>query len=332
MPAKKDTEYLSVSSRVRAMENRLLTRDKLEQMIDAADDAQALKVLADCGFGEVADTESASLEQALHTAMTSVYRDLAAILPDPLLLDLFRMKYDYHNAKVLLKSARVGRPAERLLLGGGRYDPAQLAADQASGSLGDGYSPAFRAALDAAAQCLADSGDAQTADMILDRAYYAEQQALALQCAGPFTQDYLRLSVDATNLRICVRCTRLDKDAAFLADALLDGGNVPKDQLVKAGGEAGSLFRSGPLSDAASLADTLTRPDGAPLTAFERECDDALMRFARACRRVPFGEEVVVGYLLALDAELTAVRIVMAGRRAGLEPDVTRQRLRVCYL
>ena len=49
----KDTEYLRISSRVRAMENRLMTRERLERMIDARDNAEALKVLAECGYGEL---------------------------------------------------------------------------------------------------------------------------------------------------------------------------------------------------------------------------------------------------------------------------------------
>ena len=34
----KDTDYLSISTRVRAMENRLLTRERMERMIDARTD------------------------------------------------------------------------------------------------------------------------------------------------------------------------------------------------------------------------------------------------------------------------------------------------------
>ena len=49
-------------------------------------------------------------------------------------------------------------------------------------------------------------------------------------------------------------------------------------------------------------------------------------------RRTAFGEEVVAGYLFAREAELTAIRTVMAGRMAGLSGDVIRQRLRKSYV
>ncbi len=41
----RDTDYLTISARVRAMENRLVTRERMERMIEAKDHAEAAKVL-----------------------------------------------------------------------------------------------------------------------------------------------------------------------------------------------------------------------------------------------------------------------------------------------
>lgn len=332
MSAKKDTDYLSVSSRIRFMETRLLTRERLERMIDATEDAQVLKVLAECGYGELPDTHPATLDAALRAAQTALYQELAALVPDVRILDVLRATYDYHNVKVLLKARRTNQNANRLLLSGGRYRPEQLAEDIDHGEL-KAYSEQFRCAIAEADDILKDTGDAQLADIALDRAYYAEVGQLAQQCKSEFLQGYVRLAIDAANLRICVRCARLEKDAAFLSSALLDGGNVPAREVVRtASKEIGAPFRSGALATAAELAAKLSRPGSGPLTAFERECDNALMSYLERCRRCPFGEEVVIGYLLARESELTAIRTIMAGRKAGLDADIIRQRLRVSYV
>lgn len=332
MSVNKDTQYLSVSSRVRAMENRLVTRARLERMIDAADDAQALKVLAECGYGEITDPSPAALETALRAGQAAVFRELASILPDTRVLDVFRLKTDYHNLKVLLKSGLTGQPADRLLLTGGRYAPELLSAALTRGDLSD-LAPAFRLAAERAGQLLADTRDAQLADAVLDRAYFAELSSLADLLDSELLRAYVRLAADAANLRTCVRCARLGRDAAFLSGALVEGGGVPVSALVKqAGRDPAAPFRSGALAEAAELAADLAKPGGAPMTAFERACDDALMSYFSRCRRVPFGEEVVIGYLFAREAEQTAIRTVMAGRRAGLDGEVIRQRLRTCYV
>ena len=50
MSHRKDTDYLAISARVHAMENRLLNRERMERMIEARDAAEAAKLLAECGY------------------------------------------------------------------------------------------------------------------------------------------------------------------------------------------------------------------------------------------------------------------------------------------
>ena len=76
----------------------------------------------------------------------------------------------------------------------------------------------------------------------------------------------------------------------------------------------------------------MAQPGAGPLTDFERECDNALTAYLAAARRVPFGEQAVVGYLYAKEQELTAVRTIFAGRAAGLDGDTIRRRLRDTYV
>ena len=81
------------------------------------------------------------------------------------------------------------------------------------------------------------------------------------------------------------------------------------------------------ISDAAKLA----QPGGGSLTAFEKACDDAVTTYLTGARMVAFGEEPVVGYLYAKEAEMTAIRTIFAGRAAGLDGDTIRARLRMTY-
>ena len=48
----KDIDYLSISTRIRAMENRLLTRERMDRMIDARENGEAMKILTECGYPE----------------------------------------------------------------------------------------------------------------------------------------------------------------------------------------------------------------------------------------------------------------------------------------
>ena len=315
-----------ISARVRAMENRLLTRERLDRMIDARDDGEARKVLSECGYRE--DLE---LDEALRQARAQVFQDLERAVPDPRLVEILQIKYDYHNAKAILKAQAVGTDPERLLLAGGRYDPRELL-DRWRREERLPCSPAFARAMEEAAGLLADSRDPQQVDLLLDRACYEEMGELAGELDSPFLQGYVRLSVDAANLRTAVRVYRMGREGDFLRRALLPGGGVSPQSVAAARREAlDEVFAAGPLAQAARLGSKLLQ-SGGPLTEFERECDDALTGYLAAARRVPFGEEPVIGYLYAREQELTAIRSIFAGRAAGLDGETIRARLRRTYV
>ena len=332
MSRKKDTDYLTISARIHAMENRMLTRERMDRMIDARDEGEAMKVLSECGYGGTDGASGQSLEGLLAQARAEAFGEIRGAVPDPRVAEVFQMKYDYHNAKTLVKGEAVGADARRLLLSGGRYDP-ELLADGYQKETLSGVSPAFQRAVQEARAILKETGDPQRSDVALDRACFEEMAQLAKDCGSPFLEGYVRLCIDAANLRTAIRVARMEKGSDFLLQVLLPGGNVSEKALAAARGEdLGSLFQTGSLAKAAELGAKAARPAGGPLTAFERECDNAVTRYVSDAKRVPFGEETVIAYLYAKEAELTAIRTILASRRAGLDGAAIRERLRETYV
>ncbi len=327
----KDTDYLTISARVRVLENSLLTRERRERMVDARSDEEAVKVLTECGYAEPEDLSVPAVNAVLSQARESLFRDLAKWVPEKALVEVFQIKYDYHNAKALLKSEALGENAKRLMMSGGRYDPATLADDFHRGDMGD-LADTFREAIGKAQSVLFEEKDPQRCDLILDKACYAEMAQAAKDCGSAFLQEYVKLSVDAVNLRTAVRCARMGIPGAQFRDDLLCGGSVEPQALVNTRPEElGKLF-PGYLEKAADLGAAAAVPGAGSLTAFERACDNALAAYLSQAKRIPFGEEPVVGYLCAREAEWTAIRTILSGRKAGLGSEAIRERLRECYV
>ena len=114
----KDTDYLAISARIRAMEGSLLTRERMEQILEARSDEDAAKLLHECGYPELDASRPEAMDAALSAAREAVLEDLAGGAPDPRYIDLFKLKYDYHNVKALLKAAAVGAdPSSDLVRG-----------------------------------------------------------------------------------------------------------------------------------------------------------------------------------------------------------------------
>ena len=313
----KDTDYLAVSAWLHAMETRLLTPEKVERLLEAASETEARKLLTECGYAE-----ALTLEEALREHRETLYKELAAAVPDPRLIELFQLKYDYHNIKAILKAERRGISPEAFLLPGGRYDAAQLQSEWQQEHMFQVSDTARRAAQEAAA--LLRENDPQGADLRLDAACYDEMRTLAEEMKSNFLQGYVRQLIDAANLRTAVRAARSGSSEVL---PLLEGGSVSPHAIMATDPvKLGELFGAGALGKAVALGAAAT--SGGPLMAFEKACDEATEAYLSAARRTPFGEETVLCYLAAVENEITAIRIIMTGRQAGLSPEMIRSRLR----
>lgn len=327
----KDTDYIFLSARVKAMERNLLSQERVDRMLDASTTEEAAKVLTECGYSEMNAVTGDELERVLAEQQQAMMYDLGNCAPDKTIVDIFKLRYDYHNAKVLVKAEALGTEQDNLLQGGGRYDREALAANYRRKEL-QSYADPFRRGISRAREILAASSDPQQADFVLDRAYFEEMTALAAASNSKFLQDYVALSIDIANLRSIVRASRLGKGPDFLGQVLVNGGSVSAWNLTTVRGEElGNLFGVGRLSEAAAEGAAKSAPGSGSLNEFERLCDDALMGLLSDGRRVAFGVEPLIGYIFAREAETTAIRTILSGRMAGLDGNTIRQRLRRTY-
>ena len=113
-------DYLYISSLLRAREPRMLSRDKAERMLDAPNVEDAAKMLTDSGYEDMSQMGVKQIETALARRRADVFRELESLVPNAAVLDLFRLKYDYHNAKVLIKSDAMHHDDNGLLSASGR--------------------------------------------------------------------------------------------------------------------------------------------------------------------------------------------------------------------
>lgn len=320
----RDTNYAAVSAALHAREAHLLTQALSERMLEAPTAEESCKILIECGYPPLEHCTLEEVEKLLALSRAELYREVAVLAPDKRIVELFQLKYDYHNAKLALKAKLTGEDVSRLVIDCGRYDASALLRGE-RGMLSSRMGRAM-----AQAEKEAEGGDIRRAELTLDRACFEEMSELAGATGNDFLIGYVTLQIDAIDLRTLVRAQRMGASDELLSAALLPGGHIPAEQLKTARGDRlAELTRGSALSAAGELAASLT---SGSLTAFERACDDALMQYLQRARRTPFGPEVIVGYLSAKEAEFTAVRTILSGKLAGLDAEDIRARLRLSYL
>ena len=326
----KSTEYLFLSTYIRARENSLLGEKRLEQMVEAADFDEAAKVLTECGFADLSGMSDAQLEEAFSARRKAFLDEFEKLCPEKQIVTAYRLKYDYHNAKVLVKGEANPQDRERLLSACGRVPPRVLTEAYAEDSGRDLPEP-LAAAMREARTTLARTGNPQLADMGLDKAYFREMLDLTGGLSTGFYTNYVRLTIDIANLRSAVRCIRGHMDEGLLRTAAIAGGNVSRESVYRAYTDGvEEVFDDSALARCAQLGAQAVK--GAPLADFELACDNALTAYLTAAKRVSFGPEVAVAYVACLEAEITAARMILQAKRGGLAPEALRERLRVSYV
>ena len=325
-------EYLFLCTRIKSLERSLLNRERMERMLEARSNEDALDVLTECGYAELPEPTAQSIDRVLADQRRKAMADLAVYVPDPEVINAFRVRYDYHNVKVLLKSEAMSADPASLLLDAGRVSARELTDRVRSNNLA-GLPSILQTAVMQARDVLNTTADPQQADFVLDRAFYADMDDIARRAGSGFLGGYVRISVDAANLRSVVRTLRMGKDTDFLKGVLFEGGNIDVGRVlasVTSGVSLDELFASSPLREAAEEA--LQVLSGGSLTRFEKLCDDAVTEYLSGAKYIAFGEAPIIAYLAAKETEFTAVRIIMAGRMAGLDADTIRERLREAYV
>ncbi len=324
----KDNAYLALTAMLRAREAKMLDRDRMDRMLNASSYADAAKLLVDCKYEDMSGLDSKMLDVVLNARKEGIFEEIYRMSPEKELVDVFRLKYDYHNAKVIVKAAGVGIGGDHLLSEVGRVPSELIAKAYAE----DHYSilpAALGKAVKEAKLMLAKSGNPQLAEFILDRAYFEEMTAIANQQGSAFLQGYVKVMIDSANLRTAVRTVRMNKGIDFLMQALIVGGNVSPAKMAQAavsGDGLAALFTATVLQNAALAG--VDAMKGGSMTKFELACDNAVTAYLSGAKMVSFGCQPVIKYLALVEAETTAVRMILSGKMAGIAPHVIRERLR----
>ena len=325
-----DKDYLYLSAMLKARESSMLTLDKMERMLQGSF-AEAAKALLDNGYEDMSGMDMKGIEAILSAHRARIFDELTRFVPEAAVVDAFRMKYDYHNAKVIVKAEGAGVNGDYLLSDAGRVRPRALQ----DAFIEDDFRfmpPALGRAMQEAKSILARTDNPQLSDFAVDQAYFAEMLSLCEGLTSLFPGEYARTLIDSANLRTCVRTVRVGRDQDFLRTALTPGGHVGIERLaqsVMSGDGVAAAFAATPLAEAAQLGAEAMK--GGPMTAFELACDNAVTAFLAGAKTVGFGAEAVVCYMAAVENEITAIRMILTGLASGLDPEQVKERLRDTY-
>ncbi|MCF0121428.1 MAG: V-type ATPase subunit [Oscillospiraceae bacterium] len=325
-------DFIVLSAYFRALTAKLPDDTAFERAISASSFSEAAKTLADCGLPDMSGLDDLGVNAALSDYRRKIFAELDANEKTRVIADIFRMEYDCHNIKVLVKSHGESADVDDMLSASGNIDTEVLKEAFYSGERQSLPKP-VRTAMDEAEEIITKSQNPQLADMAVDRIYFEELLNAAESTGTVKIISFVRLLIDKTNLRTFVRMVRIGRTWESILPALLKGGSAAPESdrpVFDKEKELASLFTGTPLRAAAEEGQSVT--PGTTVTAFELKADDAMRESLDGMMFVTFGPEVLFYCLKAIDVVVSSARMVLTGKLYGVDPDILRERIRKSYV
>lgn len=329
-------DYIQASTRTRVLEKRLLSRTQYDQLIEARDMDEVFRLLNETVYGpyfsKVEDPHF--YDEALDKAMQDFYKDMRWMAPDKELVDIFLLKYKIHNHKVFMKELLLGEDQEELYL---NIDDSDFLNRKETLLLMDEklrereFPPYYTKALAAYDK----TKDAQFIDIYADQAYFDEMLELAKKLDVPMITEYVKDLIDFTNLKTLFRMRKQLRNATMLHDALIDGGNLERNQLTSRFFDPVDeivadfkLKRVGPALQKGF--DVYLQNQ--KLAGFEKYFENHSMDRLKDVKMVNYGPEVLFAYMLAKETEVKNLRLILVSKLNNLPADKIRERIRGTYV
>ena len=326
--------FAFASMRIRIFEKNLVNQLVFSRMVEAKDLSAALEILKETRYVDKVNAlkSKAEFESMLSEELKNQANKVLELVNDETLRKLLFLKYDYHNLKLLIRSERDNKNLEYLFFGfGNLYIPEVRS--WIKDSKQNPKNTVMECAFDEALKSYDEFHDTKKINFILDQAYYTELLEYSRVCMGNEFAKYVVNIIDFTNVLTMLRVRGHNINAADLEEAFIAGGNLDKETLMlfttlSEDALFKKLVESGISDELRTSYDEYLETDS--LSRLEKSRDEYLYGGAIKISDVLYGAEVIYGYVLKIEEEVQNLRIILSGKRAGVDSEGIRERMRIC--
>ena len=304
------TKYANAVGAVKAMENLLLTRSDIDQLINARTDSE---------FKSMLESKSGD-------SLKSVWEMLRSYAPDSMELEVLLYKNDFHNLKVALKSVIANRDPKNCFIYPSNLDTGVLLESVRNRDF-ESIPKYIRSTAEEVYLLLTDTLDGQLSDVVIDTACMKALQESAQKTGSNFMTEYAEIITVTADIKTAYRCSKMKKPVSFMEKALCGSRSLEKEFLVNAV-ISGSLFEELEQTEYRELAELLKESPA----KFEKKCDDMITELAETARMKSFGIDPLLAYYIAKETEIKNLRIISVCRESGADRQTVTERVRKLYV
>lgn len=319
----KDTEYVTAVARVRVNENKFLTDDDIQRLVQSKNTDEIRSVLQEKGLLSAGE----EIEKALSSIVYNAVALIKEVAPDPDEFLFLTVKNDFHNLKTVLKGIITDVDYNDYLIYPNTVSPELL--EKAVKEKKFSVLPEYMAkSAEKAYSLFVTTADGQLSDICIDKASLETVINLSENNDDKFISDLGELMTATANMRIAVRSSLTNRSEDLIKDSLCRQRSLDIDALAKSASigleELKQFIASSKYSYAAEY---LSKS----VADFEKWCDNSLIEFVRSSKYTGFGPAPLAAYIIKAEAMQKTVRIILSCKEIGLSEKEIRERIRLVY-
>lgn len=321
---------------VRVLEKKLLTKNRLDRMIEAETPEEVMKQLSETEYSQnMFDIQQPQeYERILKRETERVFNLVRELSNDKEIVDILSLKYDYHNLKVLLKGRLANKDFSTLLMDAGTQKIEKLKLKFDIKNYND-LPEEISKAINEVEKDFLENNDSQKIDIIVDKYYYKNLLKIAKKINVSVIMDYAQGLIDFQNIITLFRAKKQNRDIKFLENVIHEGGRISKDKIVEAINDSVEMIINKFKKE--KIGNYLQRgleefTETGRLSGLEKISQNYLMELNKDSKYIIFGPEPLFTYLVAKEREISAIRMIMVSKINNIEISKIRERLGDTYV
>lgn len=326
----KDIRYNQVNPLVRAKEGELLTKNQWQE-IQNKDTLEGLRnVLSATVYAPFVKEPNFAekFEDALKKRRSALFAWAYEVAPEPELVDIYTLRYTFHNLKVFTKADLTGQNLDHLYVPDGRFDPDMLKSavrTQASSILPD-Y---LLAGISEVMNYFHEGKILQGIDIIYDRIFLTVSKQLALKLGYPELIEEVESFIDLTNITIMGRGIIQRQTPPFLTTVLSSSGSIPKSDFLAFSHASLKEYTDFVLNTKyKDIIAKVVKEGLLNVTKMAVVRDDYLTQFYAQSKTMAFGPLPLLAFLNAKEIEEKNLRLFVTGLNNGFSKEMLAERMR----
>jgi V/A-type H+/Na+-transporting ATPase subunit C len=337
-------DYAYSVALVRTLENTLLNENEMERMILSDNAKDAFRILNETDYADnkAGIDNPADFQKVINEGMLDIKEILDNVTPDKRVMHMMWHDFDFHNIKTLIKAKLSGQSyedVEHLLIKLGAISLPSL-----KSYIYDGQNVPFglqekteiyiKSRIKKVQELFEKVKNPLAIDLYLDQKMMKMIYNIAVDSKNDFLIRYVKMLIDAHNIRLFFRMKTQEKNLELYDIAFLWNGYIHFRKFKEAYGKSLSEFPE--IMKSTAYANIISEglksyEEEKTFIYLEKLIEDKLTEYIKQAKLIPFGPEPLIAYFLAKKNNALIIRLIMVSKLNNMDPEEIRKRIRKLY-